>query len=110
MEFINMTPHVINIIKYDGEVMEIPPSGEVARIEVRRHQVGTINGIEIFETEYWDYRNYPPPYGHNKGYIVSRMFIEAMKEKAWCTDHLYAPGELVRNEEGIVIGCEGLSK
>lgn len=32
MKFINLTPHEINVVKQNGEVVSFPPSGEPARV------------------------------------------------------------------------------
>ena len=40
MELINLTPHVLNVVKEDGSVLTIPPSGQIARCAQVREKVG----------------------------------------------------------------------
>lgn len=104
MNFINMTPHALNIIQEDGSVYTLPSSGQVARVETTRTVAYVMDGIEVFETVWGDVIGLPE---FNKGdvYIVSALVAQRCKYR---TD-VYSPGELVRNEAGQVIGCRGLT-
>jgi hypothetical protein len=31
-KFINLTPHILNIIDVNNNIMDIPPSGKIARV------------------------------------------------------------------------------
>ena len=103
MNFVNLTPHVLNIIEEDGSVYTLPASGQVARIETTRNVAYVMDGIEIFETVYGQVTGLPERQP-DTAYIVSALVAQAAKRS-----DVYSPGELVRNEAGQVIGCRGLT-
>lgn len=103
MNFINMTPHALNIIQEDGSVYTLPASGQVARVDVNRKVAYVMDGIEIYETVWGDVIGLPERQ-HDTAYIVSALVAQAAKRS-----DVYSPGELVRNEAGQVIGCRGLT-
>jgi len=113
----NLTEHVIRIYNSDGELAaEIPPSGMVARIFVKREAAGTINGVEIFrpmkvipfvvlksdgETK--------APSEVQGNLIVSVAIREAMAGTE-ISSRLFSPGVLKRDNKGQPIGCIGLDE
>ena len=48
MEIVNLTPHEITFM--GGKKITIPASGNVARVSVKRKQVGTLNGLPIYRS------------------------------------------------------------
>jgi hypothetical protein len=115
MQMINLTPHALNIKKADGQVLTIEPSGNVARVNNKMILDGWLwaqgpdrpqDGIEIFYSEYGDIDGLPP---QKEGtiYIVSGMVLAAVNGTITRPD-VFAPGRLIRDEEGRVIGCQGL--
>ena len=105
MNFVNLTPHALNIIQEDGSVYTLPASGQVARVDAKRTVAYVMDGIEIFETVFGEVTGLPEP-DYNNIYIVSAMVAQRCKHRA----DLYSPGELVRNDAGQVVGCRGLTK
>lgn len=105
MNFINLTPHEVNI--YEGEklVKTVPASGKVARREQREEVLGKVDGITITEQFFYGTSGVPSQ-KEGIAYIVSRIVAEAFTFR----DDLYIPGPMVRDENGRVIGCQGLSK
>jgi hypothetical protein len=104
MKFVNCTPHVLNIVCVDGSIREIAPSGVCPRCKTARSSVDTIDGVEISETLYGDVED-APPYEYGTIYVVSRIVLDALGR-----DDMLSPGELVRDAQGRVIGCKGLSR
>lgn len=102
MKFINLTPHEINVVKENGEVVSFPPSGEPARVNQTFNHVDTIDGVRLFVTKLDKVFSLPKP-EKNVVYIVSAM----VKERETCRNDLVSPGKLVRNDKGQVVGCEG---
>jgi hypothetical protein len=102
--FINCTPHTLNIVRVDGTILEIAPSGVCPRVGTTRLEAGVIEGVETFFTELGSVENLPP---REEGslFIVSRMVLDACPDRS----DLLCPGELVRDAQGRVIGCKGLS-
>ena len=48
--FENLTPHDVNIILPDGEILTIPASGKVARVGSHVEQIGNIGAIPVVKT------------------------------------------------------------
>ena len=99
MNFINLTPHVINEV-VSGE--SFPPSGIIARVSSDSIQTDTIQGIPMFRTSFGETVNLPDEV-EDTLYIVSGMVLDANKNRY----DLVAAGELVRDLKGNPIGCKG---
>lgn len=97
MNYINLTPHSINLIG----VGELPSSG-LARVK------DTITGDGILKIRtYGDIEGLPEA-KDNTVYIVSSMVMShAVKQGR--TD-VYAPSDFVRDEEGKIVGCKSLCR
>ena len=106
MQYINLTPHKLDIV-CDVEGFEhlhvVQPSGCVARVEQKLTQERDDNGIVWYRPEYGDVTGLEEP-RDGVVYIVSGMVLAAITGR----DDVLAPGELVRDEAGRVIGCRGL--
>ena len=103
MQIINLTPHAINEVT-TGQTFE--PSGTIARLDSTSELVGTINGIPLYDKLYGEIKNLPPEQP-NTYYIVSGVMLDAGTAQG--RKDLLAPGELVRDTLGRVIGCKGFS-
>lgn len=101
MNIINMTPHVVSIVGY-GVITTFPPEGNVARVEVTREDAGEISGIKCIKSVMGEVINLPEP-EEGKFFIVSRIVFEALPSRS----DLLVPDQLVRDDEGRIIGCEG---
>ena len=107
MKFINCTTHVLNIIANDGEVIAVPPSGQVARVSTVRKQVMSIGNIPVFSVEFGEVESLPEPVSVSETvFVVSALVAQRVPER----EDVFSPGELVRDESGQPIGCKGLSK
>lgn len=104
MKLVNLTPHAINIVLPSSTILTIAPSGTIARVATRVTETDPINDIPIVITHFNDVVGIPEKEPGTM-YIVSRMVVEV----AGRVD-LLCPGELVRDEEGRVIGCKNLSR
>ena len=102
---VNMTPHPLNIVQRDGEILTVNPSGFVPRcasteeldqsiglIDVTRQTLGEVEGLP---------ESLPGAF-----YVVSRLVASAASGR----DDLLVPGPLVRDDQGRVVGCKGLSR
>lgn len=100
---VNLTPHAVDIITPD-EVISIPSSGTVARCAQSQKKVGEINGIAVTRQTFGEVVDLPE---REEGtiYIVSRLVAAACPDR----DDLVIPGPLLRDNDGKVIGCDGLS-
>lgn len=110
MQLINLTPHKITIIGSDGRTMcEIPPSGVIARAASVIVDDGTVDGIPVVRTSYGLVEDLPAPINGTM-HIVSSLTATAAKRSGRTTDDLLIPGRMVRNEEGVILGCQALSR
>ena len=104
MNFVNLTPHALNIVQADGSVYTLPPSGQVARVATTRTVVNLVDDIEIYETQFGEVEGLPERNGQNL-FIVSALVAQRANRA-----DVYSPGELVRDGDGKVIGCRGLTR
>ncbi len=106
-KLVNLTPHDINILGEDGEILETLPFDELpARCRVERHLIGGIGNYPLYESVFGDVGNLFNP-EENTLYVVSRIVAEAMKGER--TD-LIIPEDIVRDETGQILGCRGFAK
>jgi hypothetical protein len=109
VKLVNCTPHPIVVCGDGYQRTVIQPSGQVARIAARQKQITNIavNGVivPVFATEYGQVEGLPDP-EPNTFYIVARLVLQACPNRK----DLLAPGELVRDANGTVIGCKGFSR
>jgi len=105
MEIVNCTPHVLNIVKKNGEIKDLAPSGVCPRVKSESFEFGEIGGISLTLTKYGEIEGLPE-YSNAHLYVVSRLVFQAAEGRA----DLVCPGELVRDSAGKVIGCKGLSR
>jgi len=106
--FTNLTPHAIRVCRPDGSlIVEIPPSGHVVRVKTELRRDGAIGPVWMWREAMVDLVDLPPP---SPGiiYIVSK--IVAVFARALGRSDLVVPGPLIRDSEGRVIGCVGLSR
>jgi hypothetical protein len=104
MKFNNLTPHTINILNEEKQLIKtIEPNG-LARCNVHKEEVCNIDGILLYETTFGKVEGLPE-YDKDTINIVSLLV-----RQAWYRPDLYSPGELVRDDSGQPIGCIGLSR
>ena len=104
--FINLTPHTLNIHTDDG-VVNVAPSGEVARCRVTFTPDGEVAGIPVSLASFGEVTGLPSPFV-GISFIVSGM-VASHPAVAGRAD-VFAPGELVRDGAGRPIGCKGLKR
>lgn len=112
---VNLTPHQIDIVLPSGSTVSIPPSGTVARIETIDEPAGSImlpdgRVIPVTRTRYGALTGLDDlPEGEMA--VVSRLVLDAARAAGHpAADRLLAPGPLVRDAEGRVVGCRGLAR
>ena len=104
MELINLTPHPIVVWREGRDPITYAPSGAVARIDFVNVSVAEMNGIDIVHTRMRDGVTGLPDIQVGVGYLVSTLIRNAR----WDRLDLYSPGDLVRNTDGVVVGCRNL--
>ena len=98
IKYVNLTPHKIKEV---NSGMEIEPSGVVARVAVNYKLAATYEDVPFYTAEYGKVENIPEPQ-NDVYYIVSGLVFEATDRK-----DVIAPGNLVRDEQGRPVGCDG---
>ena len=98
INFVNLTPHDVTIAVSKEERFTIPFSGCIVRVSLVQEDLSPIAGIPVIRSTL----------GQVEGtvYIVSAMTASAVGGRS----DLYTPGDLVKDDEGQVIGCKGLKK
>lgn len=100
-----MTPHALNVVCEDNNIMTIEPSGTVVRVSQKMELVADINGIPVYRSQYGELEGLPEPQVHTR-YILSAMAAAAAKAAG--REDILSPGELIRDENGQPVGCRGL--
>ena len=103
-KLINLTPHSLNLIAADGSTVDVPPSGDVARVSSTSTVIDTINGINVTTSTWGDVTGLPDA---QDGiiYVVSRMVKDRVPDRP----DVLVPGAPVRDANGKIIGANGLS-
>lgn len=105
MHIVNLTPHDVNIIGEDGNVVvTFPSTGTVARCVATRQKIGEVNGIPVNRTTFGQVTGLPAPQD-GVAYIVSSILCQACPDR---TD-LYIVDDTVRDENGKIIGARALA-
>ena len=107
MNIVNLTPHEVNVVLAHS-VVKYAKSSEPARVEVTTKQKGLVHGfMPFFVSTLGEVTGLPAPAKDMKRkitlYIVSRMVKDASPDRC----DLIIPSGLVRDENGVIIGCKG---
>ena len=127
MKLMNLTPHAVTILdEEDNVILELPGCDNPPRAKEKRERKGSVCHAKfaaIHTEEIWNDANYVtidiplnkvelseienlPDVSLEYYYIVSRIVAEACPER---TD-LFIPDEIVRDENGRIIGCRALAQ
>lgn len=101
---VNLTPHVINV-RVGELTIDLPPSGQVARLEVVREVAPPVLSIIPAQRERRGGITGLPEPQAGIVYVVSFAVAQAAAR-----EDIVAPGPAVRDEQGRVVGCEGFSR
>lgn len=120
---VNLTPHTLNIItdtvvidswmRPDGpdEVIKpttisVPPSGIVSRVNEKTSasKWWLSHAIRLNKISFSEIENLPPVMD-TVIYVVSRIVAQRVSNR----HDILCPGELIRDEQGNIIGCKGLA-
>jgi hypothetical protein len=104
MIIINTTPHQVHIVDKDNNVVITFPKGDFnIRLSVDTVDFGTINGVPISKTVFGDPIGLPD-FIDGTFFIVSQLVKSALPNR---TD-LLVPAQVVRDNNGNIIGCQSL--
>ena len=105
-EFINLTPHALNIQLPDGSVTTIAPSGVVARVTTEEVVVGSAAGVPVVERRFGAVEGLPE---EGTPCLVSALVAGAVPGRRG----VYAPdtgASAVRNDKGQIVAVTRLVK
>ena len=100
---INLTPHALNVFGVSG-FYTIPASGLVARVSTETHDAGYLGEFPLYRTSFGKVTDLPA-FREDVYYIVSGLVKSAVPDRL----DLLCPAELIRDDEGRVVGTWGLS-
>jgi hypothetical protein len=104
-KIVNLTPHAINIVGADGQVVRtIAPSGVSARLKATTVPVGDVDGIPTSKTVFGDGQDIPAADDADTLYIVSQLIKSAYPTQS----NLCVPADVVRDADGRIVGCRSL--
>ena len=104
-KIINLTAHDVNVVCSNGDVITFSPSGTVARCTQTTTQIGCVNGIPLTQTSFVFVLDLPQVQ-KDTIFIVSRLVLNACKG---VRDDLIVPNDLVRDDNGNIIGCKSFA-
>jgi len=108
MNFLNYTPHQINLLNESGGNIQTYESEcgmeNLPRVEQSVEKVDTLDGINITRNTYGNVENLPEKV-EGTMLIVSMMTMTAASDR----DDLCCPNELVRNEKNHIVGCKSFA-
>ena len=104
----NLTPHEVKIYKLNGTACDlnlvIEAGEEVARVSCEYMKVDKkVEGVDVYRTVFGEVTGLPD-YEEGVYLLVSAMVREALPLRS----DLVSPGQLLRDDDGNVIGCLGL--
>ncbi len=101
---INMTPHPINIIKEGQPTKTIPISGKLIRLKTSTILTGVeVNGVRLSKTVFGEPEGLPKEV-EGTYIIVSQLVKSALPQRS----DLLVPAEVVRDNQGHILGCRSL--
>ncbi len=108
MTWLNLTPHVILILRDGAEDITLPSCG-VARAAAETELIGTVDGIRITRSTFGKPVNLPD-FQEGVGLVVSLATVNAARQYGRRTDDLYIVNETVRDASGQIVGCRSLAQ
>lgn len=105
----NLTPHEVKIFKLNGTAPDLDVvieanEGMVARVSCEYIKVDKkVDGIDLYRPVFGEVTGLPD-YEEGVYLLVSTMVREALPLRS----DLVSPGQLLRNDDGNVIGCLNL--
>jgi len=100
----NFTPHPINILDTENkEIVTIAPEGISIRLKSTVKKQGSHNGLPLTKTVFGEPQGLPEVETETL-LIVSQLVKSALPNRP----DLVVPAELVRDDNGQIIGCRSL--
>lgn len=119
MKIINLTPHTVNICDESGNILKSYPSEGNARVKTEFQDMPIIEAIletPVKMVSYSETEGLPPSDQGNTGdkrnvfYIVSMVVAQANPGRFDLLCPNTAPGEVVRDASGQIIGVKSFAR
>lgn len=109
MKVINLTPHTVNICDEAGNVLKSYPSAGNARVNTEFSERTEIDGVPVKSVTYSETEGLPPA-EQDTFYIVSMVVGQAKPGRADLLCPNTAPGEVVRDAGGQIVGVKSFAR
>ena len=103
MKIRNLTPHTINLLVGD-KFVEYPPDGPAPRVSEHHVEIEGDFPFKAVKVEYGDIVDLPDP-EEGTILVVSKMCADARPKRR----DLWYPAKLLRDDKGVITGCEALA-
>lgn len=103
MNWVNLTPHDVVLLLPYTDPRVIKRNGGIARVSITQDTTGFIEDIPIKKQHFSVVQGLPEPV-EGVGYIVSSLIAQACPDRK----DLYFPVDLVRDNNGKVVGARAL--
>lgn len=114
-KWLNLTPHSINIVDEEGNLIkEFPPSGGALRLRSLKGLLGHLDGVPIIREELGSPELQGLPEKEIKGayVIVSSVVASSPEALEWLLGRgafaVLVPTDFVRDENGRIVGAKAL--
>ena len=107
MNIINKTPHPIHVLAGDKVATTFPacPHEELIRLKAESVPDEPVCGVPTSRTAFGEATNLPT-YANDVFYIVSQLVKGALPARS----DLLVPAEVVRDDDGNIVGCRSLGR
>lgn len=111
MQLINLTPRTLSFYSADG-ITDIPPSGELARVDFRVERVAEAGGVPVLKDVYGAVSGVPAP-RVGVAYLVSSLVLTGLRRQGSDRVDVLAPATgpndgVVRCSAGKILGVTQL--
>jgi len=102
---VNTTPHNINVV-LQGEILEIPPAKSPLRLKEETEFIGIAGNIPLFRKRFILENDLPPEDESGEIlFVVPALVAQLFRKRR----DLVVPHGFVRDNNGSIIGCQGLA-
>jgi len=102
---INKTPHDVNVVDENGALIRTYPKteGQIRLAVITIRGINLPDGTPTSKTAFGAPEGLPD-FEQGTFYIVSQMVLQALPERK----DLLVPAEIVRDANGVIVGCKSL--
>lgn len=102
IHFVNLTKHHVNVVRNDGKIETIEPSGMVARVKADQTHQMNVNGFDVLQTEWGTVSGIPSP-KDDTFLITSSLVAMALPDRKDIITPNTHPRSAVRDADGNIV-------